>query len=211
MSASQFDASKIVLTPVSLPRSCDTKKVAFVLDNVFTAQECEDLIALTERTGYEPALVNTIGGNVLDTSFRHSLRCMIDDQAMADVLFNRISSFLPQAFGNWHLKRLNERMRFLRYEQGDFFAPHQDGCFITPDRTQRSYVTVQLYLSEGADGGNTTFLANPGKKTLQDVAVVPKIGRVLVFRHDIWHEGSLVTGGRKYTVRTDVMYERQDD
>ena len=204
----EFDASRITLTPVDLPRPVDAKKVAFVLDNVFTPKECEDWISLTERTGYEMALVSTNMGDVLDRSYRHSMRCMIDDQEMADVVFNRIKDFLPQSFGNWKLKRLNERLRFLRYENGDFFAPHQDGCFVTSDRTQRSYVTIQLYLSEGAEGGETTFLFNPSKRTEKDVAVIPKVGRVLVFRHDIWHEGSLVTGGRKYTVRTDVMYER---
>jgi hypothetical protein len=29
---------------------------------------------------------------------------------------------------------------------------------------------------------------------------------VLVFQHDILHEGSRLKKGRKYTVRTDVMY-----
>ena len=48
------------------------------------------------------------------------------------------------------------------------------------------------------------------------VAVVPRAGRVLVFQHDILHEGSLLRclsptldpcrSGTKYAMRTDVMY-----
>ena len=39
------------------------------------------------------------------------------------------------------------------------------------------------------------------------VAVVPKAGRVLVFQHDILHEGSTLVSGTKYAMRTDVMYK----
>jgi len=35
---------------------------------------------------------------------------------------------------------------------------------------------------------------------------VPHTGMVLVFEHDILHEGSKLVEGRKYTVRTDVVY-----
>ena len=32
-------------------------------------------------------------------------------------------------------------------------------------------------------------------------------GSVLIFQHDILHEGSELLSGKKYAVRTDVMYE----
>lgn len=38
-----------------------TDKLAFILDNVFTHEECENYIRRTEKMGYEQALVN-IGG-----------------------------------------------------------------------------------------------------------------------------------------------------
>ena len=41
----------------------------------------------------------------------------------------------------------------------------------------------------------------------ENVGVIPKIGRVLVFQHDIEHEGSLLVQGTKYTMRTDIMYK----
>jgi hypothetical protein len=42
--------------------------------------------------------------------------------------------------------RLNERLRFLRYEPGMFFQPHCDGQYWTPDTRECSYFTLQVYL-----------------------------------------------------------------
>ena len=34
-----------------------------------------------------------------------------------------------------------------------------------------------------------------------------RTGSILIFQHDIMHEGSLLEDGIKYTIRTDVMYD----
>jgi hypothetical protein len=49
--------------------------------------------------------------------------------------------------------RLNERLRFLRYEKGMFFNPHYDGHYWTPDKKEVSYYTLQVYLSGEEDEG----------------------------------------------------------
>jgi len=38
--------------------------------------------------------------------------------------------------------------------------------------------------------------------------VVPRTGMALVFYHKMLHEGAVVLKGRKYVLRTDVMYRR---
>lgn len=52
------------------------------------------------------------------------------------------------------LAGLNERMRFLRYEGGDYFRPHWDGSYVDRNgggdgdgRERRSLLTVHLYLN----------------------------------------------------------------
>lgn len=99
---------------------------------------------------------------------------------------------------------LNERLRFLRYGPGEYFASHLDGTYVRDDKSELSYITVQLYLNEGFKGGSTTFLSVDEQERLE---VVPKSGRVLVFEHRILHEGSELLTGQKYAVRTDVMYK----
>lgn len=51
--------------------------------------------------------------------------------------------------------RLNERLRFLRYEKGMFFSPHYDGQYWTPDKKEVSYYTLQVYLSGDQNEGES--------------------------------------------------------
>lgn len=45
----------------------ERETVSFVLEDVFTKKECDELIELSEKRGYEPALLN-IGMNLLNIS-----------------------------------------------------------------------------------------------------------------------------------------------
>ncbi|UJR17120.1 hypothetical protein I4U23_004016 [Adineta vaga] len=197
---------KIIKRDVRLPNSTDEDKLAFIIFNIFTPDECQRWIELSEQRDYSSATVN-VGNNklVLMQDFRNSDRCIIDDVTMANILFQRIEPFLPKTWKNYQLVGLNERLRFLRYEPGQFFEAHMDGEYHRDDGSgEQSFITVQLYLNEGYKGGETTFIhySDPTR----NVPCVPRTGMVLVFEHRLLHEGSKLIEGRKYTVRTDVMY-----
>ncbi|KAH3838628.1 uncharacterized protein LOC127880202 [Dreissena polymorpha] len=196
-----FDG-KITREDIELPQ--DFKgKLAFVLYNVFTTKECEEYIAQTEVMGYEEALVNVGGGRqVKMTDVRKSSRCIWDTVEEADRIWERIKSHVPEMWRDRKVLELNERLRFLRYDPGDYFQPHLDGAYVR-DNGERSYITVQVYLNQGFKGGSTTFMSYSCENKVE---LVPKTGSVLVFQHDIMHEGSRLEEGRKYTIRTDVMY-----
>eukprot|EP00026_Physarum_polycephalum_P021671 Phypoly_transcript_25068.p1 GENE.Phypoly_transcript_25068~~Phypoly_transcript_25068.p1 ORF type:complete len:176 (+),score=13.36 Phypoly_transcript_25068:44-529(+) len=137
---------------------------------------------------------------------RNSDRCIIDDEALAEKFYQKIKSHVPVQYMGCQAVGLNERLRFLRYDPGNDFKPHQDGMYYRqsgPKMGERSYITVQIYLNEGFEGGATTFFDEENTA----IPVVPKIGSVLVFQHDLYHEGSLLVSGRKYAIRTDVMYK----
>ena len=110
---------------VELPNSKDSGKLAFILLNVFTPEECLEWIELTEKRGYSPALVNVGTHEVSMTDFRNSDRCIIDDVEMAKKLFERIRSYLPEKLDNYEIVGLNERLRFLRYDPGQKFEAHK--------------------------------------------------------------------------------------
>ncbi|KEQ77796.1 hypothetical protein M436DRAFT_59754 [Aureobasidium namibiae CBS 147.97] len=118
----------------------------------------------------------------------------------------------------WEATRLNERMRFLRYQGGEYFRVHEDGVYQTPDGSERSFFTFHLYLngnggiSDAGDdqvqGGATTFHSH---NMMQRYEVLPKTGRVLIFQHrNLWHSGDDVVQGVKYTMRSDILYRRVD-
>ncbi|CAF0866067.1 unnamed protein product [Rotaria sordida] len=191
---------------VLLPNREDDGKLAFILLNVFTPEECQQWIKMTEERGYSPALINLGEQQVLMTDIRNNDRCMIDDVAMAQMIFERIKLYLPNVFEDHQLVGLNERLRFLRYDPGQKFEKHLDGTYYRNDGSlERSYITIQLYLNEGFQGGETTFVHF--WDSTKNVSSIPRTGMVLVFQHDLLHEGAPLRKGRKYTVRTDVMYK----
>jgi prolyl 4-hydroxylase len=63
---------------------------------------------------------------------------------------------------------------------------------------EQSMLTFMLYLNGDFEGGETNFQSG--------VSVKPETGMVLVFRHALFHEGAAVTSGRKYVLRSDVMF-----
>jgi hypothetical protein len=96
-----------------------------------------------------------------------------------------------------------------------FAAGHRDGTYQTPSGDQRSFYTLHLYLNDsvanGGDvrGGATTFHSMDESRRLD---VDPKMGRVLIFQHaQLVHSGDEVQEGIKYTMRSDLMYERAVD
>ena len=106
--------------------------------------------------------------------------------------------------------RLNERLRFLKYGPEEYFRIHCDGQYRTPDDSERSFLTLQLYLGNNPDlrGGATRFWS-PNMKNFIDVR--PLQGRVLIFQHNnLLHSGEEIVSGEKITVRTDFMYERAE-
>lgn len=203
---------------------------ALVIDGILTTKECQDLLSLVEpadNTPWPAAGIMGYNGHSLDVSYRKCGRLIHRSAAIADALLGRIMPFLPAHVvtldsersliitgpdphiiqDRWKISRLREDMRFLKYEPGGYFQPHCDSQFTDG---KRSFLTVHVYLNhEGLEGGATSFLADDMDLDGGNVDVNPKAGSVLVFQQEnMLHEGAIVTKGVKYTVRTDVLYEK---
>ncbi|GJC79656.1 hypothetical protein ColLi_02494 [Colletotrichum liriopes] len=217
---------------------------AVVLDNVLTPQECAQLIHMAEDGAtdrgdngdepWQPAMVNIgPGWEILEPEYRNSDRVIWDQQEVVDRLWERcrlapgLEEQLREVEGSrkpekgeetrWVFDRFNKRMRFLKYQKGQFFRPHCDGPYGEEGEdgsVYRTHHTVHLYLNDsvaevGKDkadlvGGATTFLSADEKRR---VDVDPKAGRVLIFQHKrLYHCGDDVVKGTKYTMRTDILY-----
>lgn len=184
----------------------------FVVRNFLSPSECERYIALSEAAGYGDAPISTFAGPVMNLKMRNNNRVMIDDHASADELWAKLEPHVPSPRGRWQACGLNERFRFYRYDAGQQFDWHFDGRF-ERSPLEVSELTFMVYLNDGCEGGHTEF--NFDLTNVNDpkgiTAVVPEQGMALVFVHRVLHRGAPVTHGRKYVLRSDVMYRSEPD
>jgi prolyl 4-hydroxylase len=184
----------------------------FVIHDFLSADECAEYVRITEAAGYGPAPITTAGGFVMAPEVRNNERVIIDNWAWAERLWERARPLVPSPFRGSPAVGLNERFRFYRYDEGHTFRPHIDGHFARNE--DRSRLTFMVYLSGGCEGGETVIYFGDDGLTHPDGAelrVRPEAGKALVFYHYLLHEGAPVRAGRKYVLRTDVMYRTGRD
>ena len=174
----------------------------YLLHDFLSKEECGRFIAFGEGRGFEDAPITTAYGMVMAKDLRNNTRVMVDDVQLAARLFERAEAFLPDRAGGGHLHGLNERFRFYRYDVGQTFRPHYDGSY-SRNAEEESRLTFMIYLNDDFDGGTTEFY---GDDEAPRASVRPRRGSALVFVHAQLHEGAPVLRGRKYVLRTDVMY-----
>jgi len=257
---------KIDFTKTNPPLPEYKDHFAIIIDDIFTGSECAALIRAAEASTITPespsptwsrAMINAGGGRqIMSVDTRNCGRIIYDTPLMAQKILDRLAPFLakcgidtihnqPLITGIgpkrrcevFHLSRLNERLRFLRYEGGEYFRPHCDAFYETPNGNEISLFTVHLYLNGDGEqdleelaqekkrskekaesardkdpsgkllGGATSF--NPNWDDENVVRIFPKTGSVLVFQqNNLYHAGEDVFRGVKYTMRTEIMYRR---
>jgi hypothetical protein len=182
--------------------SCAMMDYHWISDEIFTlagflaADECAGYIHLGETLGFEEALIETFLGPVLEKGVRNNSRVILDDPSLAQSFWDRSAPYTPSTLGGHRAVGVNERFRFYRYDPGQTFRWHVDGAFERPNG-ERSRITLIVYLNDDFEGGETRF---------GNAVVQPVTGMALFFIHQLAHEGAPVTRGRKYVMRTDVMY-----
>ncbi|KDR71619.1 hypothetical protein GALMADRAFT_794126 [Galerina marginata CBS 339.88] len=202
-----------------------------VIDNVYSPEECDELIALAESDDqWKQAAVHYGTGptdNYVNTDYRNSQRILRFDKKAAEKIQERLMPYVPELVkiqpkdkwetivgnpdeleGIWELAGVNERLSFLRYEKGHFFRPHCDGPLYLPDGRQAG-VTIQIYLGEdGLEGGATRII---GGEDDRYVDIEAKKGRVLIFQQrGVYHSGEDVVKGVKYALRSDFLYNYRE-
>lgn len=187
------------------------RPLIFTVDNVLDKAQCQMLIDKSEQDHQYSQAQITVGYNQFrkDTDMRNNDRVIFDDAKLAEQLFALVKPFLPDVYKDlWHLKGLNDRLRFYRYSEGQIFKIHFDAPF-ERNENEKSFLTLIFYLNDSFEGGETAFFHYRGSadKALVKYKCFPKQGKALIFDHKQLHEGSEVTEGMKYVLRTDVMYE----
>ncbi|XP_067681338.1 uncharacterized protein [Haliotis asinina] len=200
----------------------------FLLHGLFSPQECRHYIDKGEEVGFEPLFG-------VKEEYRSCHRVSFRSQELADLLWARLAPFLSTIVingdpklqhiqgidfllqGTWQPLGLNPVFRLCRYLPGGHFSPHFDGHF-SASTDQRSLQTLMLYLNGDFIGGSTNFVDEKqvlykdenGKFCAEEKNVLyriqPEPGMAIVFNHHRLHEGEKLGDGRKYILRTDIMF-----
>ena len=171
-----------------------------LIPDFLSAEECAEQIRRAEAVGFEDAPVQSFRGVVMRKDIRDNTRVMLEDPDRALWIWERLLPLFPVglAVPGWEPVGLNERLRYYRYDPGQFFRPHSDGYF-QRENGERSFLTFLVYLNDDFVGGETCF---PGE------VIQPERGTALLFSHPGRHESQTVEYGRKYVLRSDVMFRR---
>ncbi|KDR83068.1 hypothetical protein GALMADRAFT_113235 [Galerina marginata CBS 339.88] len=152
---------------------------ATILDDVFTPEECRDLLSLaTKFATWLPAGLSAEGPTqTVHSNFRNSERILHIDAEASNMVYERLLPLVEHDLGEiavggrwegitgktgrkqgpkWKLVggRVNPRLSFLRYGPSHYFKSHCDGLndLVREDGTvHKSFVTLHLYLNGSAD------------------------------------------------------------
>jgi hypothetical protein len=207
----------------------------FVVQKLLSASECDAVVARArDEVGLKPVDWEYVA------SYRWCTRAVFSCPELSRALEKRLRPLLERADldrvqpagvgtdGVWALARrfvnlvfrvsLYEEVRWdgregmlavvltLLKSQGSFFAKHRDNGFVFSDDL-RSIMTLVIYLNDGFEGGKTVFSPKPEVAE----AVTPVKGAGVCFPHDVRHEGEPVIAGRKWVLRTDIMFQRIEE
>lgn len=170
----------------------------WTIQGFLTEKECEDLILFSESKGYQEAEVSLPEGAKMLKGIRNNYRLFYQDDNLAQKYWQKLKPYCPEKLEDNIATGLNEQFRFYKYEPNQRFKRHIDGRFKRNEQ-EESRITFMIYLNDDFEGGETTF------DTLQ---IHPKTGDALCFIHEQKHEGSPITSGVKYVLRSDIMYKK---
>jgi prolyl 4-hydroxylase len=172
----------------------------FSVSHFLSELECSRWLRRAEELGFRDAPITTSRGFVMAPGVRNNTRVMFDDPANAAELWSRLAPWVPATLDGADAVGLNERFRIYRYDRAQYFRWHSDGAFVR-NAHERSELTLMIYLNDDFEGGTTDFDTRCAALRVEPVA-----GAALVFQHPLRHQGAPVVRGRKYVLRTDVMY-----
>ncbi|KAG5639490.1 hypothetical protein H0H81_000628 [Sphagnurus paluster] len=108
----------------------------------------------------------------------------------------------------------NSNIRVYKYTPGQHFGKHYDDSVRDPMTGAKSEWTLLIYLTgveDGVEGGETLFYTDERGKPQEVITAPLTRGTALLHRHGqecMLHEGSMVTKGNKYVLRSDLMFTR---
>ncbi|KAI0831478.1 hypothetical protein BC628DRAFT_1415971 [Trametes gibbosa] len=192
-----------------------------LIDNVFSPEECKAYVKFIDSLPLELTPPKKRG-----EADRVNQRMSIPAIDFAQRLHRVLAPHLPEfPYPTWGKRpagagpdarraahSLNSNIRVYKYVQGQYFGPHYDDSVRDPETGAKSEWTLLIYLTgsqDGIEGGETIFYRDQKGKPMESIVPPLTRGTALLHRHGqdcLLHEGSPVTKGSKYVLRSDLMF-----
>ncbi|MEU9714886.1 2OG-Fe(II) oxygenase [Streptomyces sp. NPDC047976] len=209
---------------------------ARVIRQFLTPAEVEVFAAELAAQRFVPVGLDGVAANYAEGDPVGHLRATAESKTLAAEFYRRLRTFLSFEVGSddptdsdgrpWKPTAVNPRMRFITYERDGLLVPHYDSPYFAPDG-RRTLLTVVVYLSYEAVGGETRFIADKQNDlpfVQRDFSDWPRLakpeeilsshrpepGDALLFWHRTLHDSAPLLEGTKTILRTDVLYEPID-
>jgi|SRR5262250_1111938 len=189
----------------------------FVRRHFLTAKTCAEIRSEMATVARRPAMVRPHGkpGGALDDKTRRTGIASVSTATNA-LVEDRLRAIQPALEQHFQVQLAGQQgLSFYIYEEGDFFAAHQDADAydpIAPDWVRKRQVSVSILLNHGlgiADaeaygGGELIF---HGRRTDRigtgfSIPLEGEEGMFIAFPADWMHEVRPVTSGRRYSIVT---------
>ncbi|KAI8998490.1 hypothetical protein BD414DRAFT_432341 [Trametes punicea] len=188
------------------------------IDGFFSPEECKSYVKFIDSLPLELTPPKKRG-----EADRVNHRLSITSVDFAQRLFSVLAPHLPEfPYPAWAKRptgaiarpphSLNSNIRLYKYSQGQYFGPHYDDSVRDPETGAKSEWTLLIYLTgsqDGVEGGETIFYKDQKGKARETMIPPLTRGTALLHRHGqdcLLHEGSPVTKGTKYVLRSDLMF-----
>ncbi|KAI0647215.1 hypothetical protein C8Q79DRAFT_908391 [Trametes meyenii] len=189
-----------------------------LIDDFFSPEECKTYVKFIDSLPLELTPPKKRG-----EAERVNHRMSITSVEFARRLYAVISPHLPEfPYPAWAKRpvgataraphSLNSNIRLYKYTQGQYFGPHYDDWVRDGKTGAKSEWTLLIYLTgtqDGVEGGETIFYRDLRGKPKETIVPPLTRGTALLHRHGqdcLLHEGSPVTRGAKYVLRSDLMF-----
>jgi SM-20-related protein len=185
----------------------DLLEVEDFLDEAMLTELVDEL---NRASGKASTVLSEKPEGVVQPTVRKSTRVEVPAETRQRVM-DRLMREKPRLEAHFGVRLAGcEPPQFLRYDEGDYFVPHQDGN--TPmvwDDSRFRRVSVVVFLSrrsdepaEGTYGGGSLVFHGPYTGPELRVTAGAQPGSLVAFRSETTHEVTPVTHGVRFTIAT---------
>ncbi len=156
----------------------------YLIEGFLEENICKQLVNMLLGTQFNKARQYDLG--------RHNKELFTIDEKLTSLIFEKIQN---SKIDGHKITDFSRPAEFYRYDNDEYIEPHTDSKLKLPNGFISNF-TALIYLNDDYFGGATYF-------TELKKSINPKAGTLLLFNHNLVHEGQKIIFGTKLIYRSN--------